>query len=74
MILFGVSYGGWHWIHSIQEGVLATAGVVMISALPMLMGLQLVLAFLAYDINSVPRRSIHSSLRFRLKLKTRSVP
>jgi dolichol-phosphate mannosyltransferase len=59
MVLFGASYGGWHWLISIQEGELATAGVVMISALPILMGLQLVLAFLAYDINSVPRRPIH---------------
>ncbi len=72
MVFFGVSYGGWHWFLSIREGVLATAGVVMISALPMLMGLQLVLAFLAYDINSVPSRPIHSGFRFRLKAKTGS--
>lgn len=67
MVLFGSSFGGWHWMQSIREGVLATSGVVMISALPILMGLQLILAFLAYDINSVPSKAMH--LSFRLKLK-----
>ena len=31
----------------------------MLSALPVLMGMQLILAFLAHDIASVPRRAIH---------------
>ena len=72
MLLFGISYGGWHWLLSIREGVLATAGVVMISALPILMGLQLVLAFLGYDINSVPRRPIHFGFRSNLNRKSPS--
>ena len=62
LFIFGISYGGWHWILSIQEGLLATPGVVMISALPILSGLQLLLAFLGFDINSVPRRPIHLGL------------
>jgi hypothetical protein len=45
LLLFGISYGGLHWLVSIREGVLATAGVVMISTLPILMGFQLVLSF-----------------------------
>lgn len=63
MLLFGASFGGWHWLLSVREGVPATAGVVMISALPILTGLQLILAFLNYDINSVPRRPISCFLR-----------
>ena len=35
------------------------AGTVMLSALPTLMGMQLILAFLAYDIGSVPRTPRH---------------
>jgi hypothetical protein len=57
LIVFGAAYGGWHWLISYQRGVVTPAGTVMVSALPILMGLQLVLAFLAYDIGSVPRHS-----------------
>ena len=32
------------------------AGTVMLSAVPVILGLQLILAFLGYDIASVPRR------------------
>ena len=63
LFIFGISYGGWHWILSTREGLLATPGVVMISALPILSGLQLLLAFLGFDINSVPRRPIHLGLQ-----------
>ena len=69
LLIFGTSYGGWHWFLSTREGVLATAGVVMISALPIMTGLQLVLAFLGYDINSVPRRPIHLGFRSNLNRK-----
>jgi hypothetical protein len=31
----------------------------MLAALPTLMGMQFILAFLAYDIASLPRRPIH---------------
>ena len=57
----GAAYGIWHWIMSAQIGMATAAGTVMLSALPILMGGQLILAFLAYDIASVPRRPIHKS-------------
>ena len=59
LIIFGVCFGGWHWLQPVHEGVPTPAGTVMLSALPALMGMQLVLAFLAYDIASVPRRPLH---------------
>ncbi|HEX8601197.1 MAG TPA: glycosyltransferase family 2 protein [Pseudoduganella sp.] len=55
----GSIYGIAHWISSAHDGVPTPAGTVMLSALPVLMGMQLLLAFLAYDIASVPRRPIH---------------
>ncbi|MYM68830.1 glycosyltransferase [Pseudoduganella sp. FT55W] len=55
----GAAYGALHWLASARAGVATAPGTVMLSALPMLMGLQLVLAFLAYDIAAVPRRAIH---------------
>ena len=65
LLVFGVSFGGLSWLLAVHEGYTATAGTVMLSALPALMGLQLVLAFLAYDISAVPRRPMHQRLGTR---------
>lgn len=65
LLLAGTSFGAYHWLASAREGVASPAGTVMLAALPILMGLQLVLAFLGYDIASVPRRIRHKSLRAR---------
>lgn len=62
LFVFGASFGGWNWLLASREGITTPAGTVMLSALPVLMGLQLVLAFLAYDIASVPRRPRHQRL------------
>ena len=59
MLLFGAVYGGYHWYASSQLGEPTPAGTVMLAALPVLMGMQLVLAFIGYDIASVPRRPLH---------------
>lgn len=59
MLVFGVVFGGYHWISSLQTGLPTLAGTVMLSAMPVIIGLQFILAFLAHDISSVPRRPIH---------------
>lgn len=63
MAAFGTVYGGYHWIHSASQGVATPAGTVMVAALPILVGLQLLLAFINYDIASVPRRTLHLAMR-----------
>jgi len=63
---FGTIYGIAALIHSAQAGIETPAGVVMMAALPVLMGAQLILAFLAYDIASVPRRAIHPARRLSM--------
>ena len=65
LLAWGTVYGALHWIASAKAGVATAPGTVMLSALPVLMGMQLVLAFLAYDIASVPRRAIHRMTGFR---------
>ncbi len=62
LLLFGIVYGGWHWWQSISSGQTAATGVIMLAAMPVLIGLQLLLAFLAYDIASVPRNALGRSL------------
>lgn len=56
---FGTSFGLIQWWRAATQYLTTPAGTVMLSALPMLMGLQLILAFLAYDISSVPRTPRH---------------
>jgi dolichol-phosphate mannosyltransferase len=63
LLCFGISFGGYHWLESAQAGVSTPAGTVMLAALPILVGLQFVMAFLGYDIASVPRRPRHSKFR-----------
>ena len=65
MIVFGTTYGLSHWWQSAQAGLPTPAGTVMLAALPVMMGLQLILAFLAYDIASVPRRPMHKKTLFK---------
>jgi glycosyltransferase involved in cell wall biosynthesis len=60
LLLFGVSYGSWHWWQSFSTGQVAATGVIMLAAMPVLIGLQLLLAFLSYDIASVPRNALSS--------------
>lgn len=59
MMTGGLLFGSYKWITSFEKGVPTTAGTVMLAAIPLLMGLQFVLAFISYDISSVPRRVIH---------------
>jgi len=65
LIVVGVLYGAYHWIQSAQVGVTTPAGTVMASALPILLGMQFVIAFLGYDIAAVPKRPLQGVLRLR---------
>ena len=43
------------WIQSAATGVAATVGQVMLSAVPLILGFQLILAFLSYDVSTEPK-------------------
>ncbi len=61
LVAGGAAFGLDAWLASTRTGVTTAAGTVMLSALPIILGLQFLLAFLGYDIASVPRRPIHRS-------------
>jgi glycosyltransferase involved in cell wall biosynthesis len=67
LTVFGTFYGISHWISSARSGTETPAGTVMLAALPVIMGVQLILAFLAYDVASVPRNPLHKKTLFRRK-------
>lgn len=61
-LLFGGFFGLRHWTQGIERNVPATSGTVMLAALPVLVGVQLVLGFLSYDLQNVPRDVLHRRL------------
>jgi dolichol-phosphate mannosyltransferase len=63
LLAFGIVFGLLRWTQSIAEGVPATAGTVMLAALPVVVGIQLLLSFLGHDVADVPRDPIHPHLR-----------
>lgn len=62
LTLFGTIIGIINWHRSIATGITASSGSVMLAALPVILGIQLLLSFLNYDIASVPRRSVSGRL------------
>jgi dolichol-phosphate mannosyltransferase len=56
---FGLLFGVSRWSESLASGEAATAGTVMLSAVPLILGVQLVLGFLSQDMASVPKRVRH---------------
>ncbi len=61
-LIFGVWFGLSSWIAGARSGIPATSGTVMLAALPVIVGVQLVLAFLSYDLQNVPREPLHRRL------------
>jgi len=59
MVVFGVIFGCYHWVQSFCTGSYTSAGAVMLSGISIIVGIQFILAFLAYDILSVPNRPIN---------------
>ena len=55
LLAAGASVGSYHWYRSIRFGILATAGTVMLAALPVIIGIQFLVSFLQFDVGNVPR-------------------
>ena len=54
LLAFGVAFGAWHWAQSIATGVPATAGTVLLAALPTLLGVNLLVQAIVLDIGRAP--------------------
>ena len=66
-LVFGVWVGLSGWLESVETGTTASSGTVMLSALPILIGVQLFLNFLNYDINSQPVDAICKTLKRKIQ-------
>jgi glycosyltransferase involved in cell wall biosynthesis len=61
-LVFGLSYS-LHWLAVRQPGQAASAGVVMGAALPVIVGVQLLLQAVNFDVMNTPSQPIHPYLR-----------
>lgn len=61
-LIWGFAFGTHHWLKSIESGIPATAGTVILAALPVIVGFQMILAAILYDTANVPREPIHRLL------------
>jgi dolichol-phosphate mannosyltransferase len=61
-LIFGVVFGATEWATSVTSGRAVTAGTVMLAALPVMLGVQLLLSFLAFDMRSVPTVPLHQRI------------
>lgn len=62
LFLFGTVYGGYHWVQALSSGAAAPSGTVMLSSLPIILGAQLILAFIAFDISALPKSALHKRI------------
>lgn len=62
LLLFGTMFGAREWAISAASGVTASTGTVMLAGLPVILGVQLLLSFFAFDLAATPSRAIHPLL------------
>ncbi len=62
MLMFGLVYGGVRWWEALETAVATPLGTIMLAALPTLLGIQLLLAFMGHDVANQPRQVLHPLL------------
>jgi glycosyltransferase involved in cell wall biosynthesis len=56
---FGVIFGALKWHHALATDIPTPTGTVMLSVLPIILGFQLLLSFITFDMASLPKSPIH---------------
>jgi hypothetical protein len=55
LFLFGTFFGAYHWIHNFILGRATPTGTVILAALPLILGFQLLLQAFVLDVQNSPR-------------------
>jgi glycosyltransferase involved in cell wall biosynthesis len=59
LLLFGITFGTFAWYESSITEIPATAGTVILAALPIILGSQLLIAFLNFDTKNIPTKPLN---------------
>jgi dolichol-phosphate mannosyltransferase len=63
-LAFGILFGSYAWIVSVSSGVTASSGTIMLAALPLILGFQLLLSSMLLDISNVPKEPLCNSILY----------
>jgi uncharacterized membrane protein len=74
LFCFGVVFGAVQWIAASKTGIGAYSGTVMLAALPVIVGTQMLLAFLSFDVSRVPRMPVFPRLQLPLQPPATALP
>jgi len=62
LVSFGGTVGVLEWIRSSREQIDSSSGTVMLAALPVILGCQMLIAFQSFDVQHQPRTPMHPQL------------
>ena len=62
MILFGALYGAYNWYLSATNGTAAHTGTIMLAVLPVMVGVQLLLSAISFDVGNIPSTPLQETL------------
>lgn len=74
MILFGLLFGAYNWHLSSLHNTPTHTGTVMLAVLPVIIGVQLLLAAVSYDVANIPSMPLQDSLRVGRPLGKVAIP
>jgi len=69
LCLFGGIWGLVKWYDSMQSGIPATTGTVLIAVLPIILGFQLLIQAISLDISDVPTKVQNANLNFEDQMR-----
>lgn len=74
LLLFGLSIGSYTWYHSWRDHVGAPTGTIMLAVLPIIVGVQLLLAAVSSDVANVPKEPLQDSFDSARAAATPRIP
>ena len=64
LMAFGVIFGATTWISNAEANISTPVGTVMLATLPIILGFQLLLSALSFDISNVPTHPLQIQLKY----------
>jgi dolichol-phosphate mannosyltransferase len=73
-ILFGAAFGGYNWYLSAVSNTPAHTGTIMLAVLPVIIGMQLLLAAVSFDVANIPDVPLQETLRPAIRTGSFHIP
>lgn len=74
LLLFGAVFGAYHWYHAAMTQVATPTGTIMLAVLPIIVGVQLLLAAVSLDVANVPQEPLQESVELGMAAVRGKIP